>query len=384
MKGRGLGRVYSRGKGEEKWWWIEFWYRGKQYREAAHSTARKAATDLLKKRLGEIGQGRVTGPSAERLTLGDLLGMVEDDYALNERKSKPPLARLREHFGEDARALDLTHDVLMRYARKRRSPVRSHDGKTLQGAAAATVRNEIAVLGRALTLAYRSGKLPQRPPLPTIRVENARAGFFEPDELAAVLRYLPGYLKPLVEMAYITGWRRSELLNLEWRRVDFAAGEVRLERGTTKSGEPRLFPFAAHPRLAALLRDQRQRVEAIQRERDFIIPWVFFHDDGRQVHGWYYDAWRTACRKAGLEGRLVHDFRRSAVRNLVRAGVPESIAMKLCGWSTRSMLDRYNITSTADLTAAVESLARFHANPEGPGRVLAMSGARSRRKRAAG
>jgi integrase len=116
-------------------------------------------------------------------------------------------------------------------------------------------------------------------------------------------------------------------------------------------------------------------VETIQRERDFLIPWVFVHDDGRQVAGWWNDAWATACKEAGMPGLLFHDLRRSAVRNLVRAGVSETVAMKLTGHSTASVFRRYNITSSADLTAAVERLARFHGaapEPEASGRVLAM------------
>jgi integrase len=366
--------VFARGRGTKRTWWIAYSHKGVEYRESSESTSREKATDLLKTRLGEVASGRVVGPVAERLTLGDLLDMVEADYTLNGHKSKPPLARLRQHFGDDARALDLTHDTLMRYWRARRAEVTCRSPK---GAAPATIRNELAVLGRAFTLAHRAGKLVQRPPLPTIRVENARTGFFEPAELAAVLPHLPAYLRPLVEVAYITGWRRGELVNLRWSQVDWSAGELRLERGTTKSGEPRVFPFAFHPRLAAILREQLERADAIQREREYLIePWVFVHEDGRRVRGWYYDAWRSACKQANLGGRMVHDFRRSAARNLVRAGVPEGVAMKLTGHKTRSIFDRYNVTSSADLKEAVERLARFHENPE-PRRVLAMPARRA-------
>jgi integrase len=343
-------------------WWVRYWHEGELFREAA-GPRRKDAVDLLKARHGEAAQGRVVGPTAEKLTLADLLDMVRADHALNARKSKAPTARLRAAFGDRFRALDLTHDELTRYAGKRLG----------EGAKAATVRNELAVLGRGFTLAHRSGKLPQRPSLPSIRVRNARSGFFEPADLEAVLPHLPAYLRPLVEVAYITGWRRGELVNLTWRQVDWNAGQLRLEPGTTKNDDGRVFPFAFHARLAELLREQRDRVEAMQRERGFLIPWVFVHDDGRQVRGWYYDAWRAACVRAGIPGRLVHDFRRSAARNLVRAGVPEGVAMKLTGHKTRSIFDRYNVTSSTDLNAAVEMLAEFHARPDTRrGRVLAM------------
>ena len=152
------------------------------------------------------------------------------------------------------------------------------------------------------------------------------------------------------------------------------AGELRLEPGSTKNEQGSVFPFAFHPRLAQVLREQRERVEGIQRERDFLIASVFVHDTGEAMSGWYYDSWRTACEKASLAGRIVHDFRRSAARNLVRAGVPESVAMKLTGHKTRSIFDRYNVTSSTDLREAVKKLARFHtqAGTE-TGRVIAMT-----------
>ena len=72
--------------------------------------------------------------------------------------------------------------------------------------------------------------------------------------------------------------------------------------------------------------------------------------------------WRSACKKAGLPGRLVHDFRRTAVRNLERAGVPRSVAMKLTGHRTEAVYRRYAIVSPADLRAGVEKLAQLHAS----------------------
>jgi len=366
MKDRGFGRIYRRGK----IWWVEYWFRGQQYRESSKSSVRNRAVNLLRRRQAEMGRGMLVGQQAERLTFEDLARMVLDDYQVNARKSAPPLVRLREHFGHSM-AIDITPDRVTSYIQKR----------VEERAAAATIKNEVAVLGRGFTLAYRAGRLPQRPPLPTIRVNNARTGFFSDAEVQRVIANLPAYLQTIVEAAYITGWRRGELIRLQWSQVDWESGSMRLERGTTKSGEPRSFPFSAHPRLTALLQEQRERTDAVERANDSLCPWVF-HRNGQQVKGWYYDAWRTACKKAGVPERLLHDLRRSAVRNLVRAGVSEQVAMTLTGHKTRSVFDRYHIVSSTDQLEAVRKLAVLHgASVPEPRKVVAIGEAREMRTR---
>jgi integrase len=100
--------------------------------------------------------------------------------------------------------------------------------------------------------------------------------------------------------------------------VDFAARTVRLEPGTTRNGEGRMFPFT--PELRALLEGQRQRIAIVQSKAGRIIPNVF-HRDGEPIKS-FRGAWATALEAAGVAGRLFHDLRRTAVRNLERAGVP--------------------------------------------------------------
>ena len=232
-------------------------------------------------------------------------------------------------------------------------------------AAHATVRQELAILGRMLNLAVRAGKLANRPPLPLVEVRNTRTGFFTTEQLRAVTAALPEHLRPLVQFASITGWRRAECLGLMWNRVDFGHGQVRLEPGTTKNLAGRMWPFGEHPALASVLMEQYEKTQRLQRERGVVIPWVF-HRDGKKITD-FRDAWMTACKKAGVPGRLFHDLRRTAVRNLIRAGVSDKIAMALGGWKTRSVLDRYNIVSASDLTDGVKRLVtatpQLHSTP---------------------
>ena len=113
-----------------------------------------------------------------------------------------------------------------------------------------------------------------------------------------------------------------------------------------------------YPQLEALLTRQRERTEEFQRETGHIVPFVF-HRAGRQIK-WYRKAWNSACKRAGVEGRLVHDLRRTAVRNLERAGVARSVAMKLTGHKTEHVFRRYAIVAERDLVDGTAKLATLH------------------------
>ncbi len=228
------------------------------------------------------------------------------------------------------------------------------------------------------TLAIRAGKVGQRPYIPTLHENNVRTGFFEEPESRALHTNLPDYLKPVIEFASLTGWRvRSEILLLTWPQVDFQGGIVRLEPGTTKNDDGRVFPFSVLPPLEALLRRQRECTLEIQRAMGRIVPWVF-HRNGARIRD-FRSVWQTACRRAGLDGRVPHDFRRTAVRNLERSGVPRSVAMKLVGHRTESIYRRYAIVSEADLTEGVKKLAvRYESEASTPRTVLPLREASGR------
>jgi integrase len=340
---RGLGHVYKRGVT----YWVKFYASGKPYRESARSQVRADAVKLLRKRQAEMGQGRLIGQDAERVTFGDLAALLEADYQLNERKSLDralrSTARLRRSF-DHVRALDIPGRVSA-YIAERQG----------EGVKPATIRLELAALKRMFTLAYREGRLPQRPYIPNIAVNNARKGFLEAAELRAVLGHLPTHLRPVVEYGYLTGWRVSEVTSLTWRQVDFQAGMVRLEPGTTKNNEGRTFPFRTYPALAALLQAQREHTSALERATATIIPFVF-HRAGKRL-GSFHKSWQKACAAAGVPGRIFHDLRRTAVRNMERSGVPRSVATRLTGHRTEAVYRRYAIVCEADLADGVRKLA---------------------------
>jgi integrase len=157
-----------------------------------------------------------------------------------------------------------------------------------------------------------------------------------------------------------TGWRRNETLTREWRHVDFSRGVIVLDPGESKSGEGRTFPFDALPELAAVLERQRDYTDAVEKRTGQICRWIF-HRDGERVVS-IRQAWRTACKKAKLIGKIPHDFRRSAVRRLERAGVPRSVAMKLVGHRTEAIYRRYAITNESDLREGLAKVANMEAS----------------------
>jgi site-specific recombinase XerD len=349
----GLGRVYQRGAA----WWIQYSVRGKKQRESSGSTRRTVAVRLLRRRLEEVSSGRFVGLDAERVTFENLAELLMEDYRTNGRRSldraRLSIAHLRDMFGMD-RAVDISADRLHRYVNARLD----------DGAARATVQNELAALKRMFRLAVKRGKAHRVPAFPTLRISNAREEFIESDELAALMIELPDYLCGMIEFAYLTGWRMaSEIRPLTWTQVDFDAGTVRLRMRTTKNDEGRVFPFDVLPQLRDVLDRQRLYTDTWEQRTGKLIPWVF-HRQGNEIKDFRH-AWRAACRRAGVFGadrrpKVPHDFRRTAVRNLERAAVPRSVAMQLVGHKTESVYRRYAITAERDLREGVEKLAALH------------------------
>jgi integrase len=340
-----MGRVYQRGGV----WWIQYYHSGTKRRESSGSSSRPEAVALLKRRHEEIGKGR-PAHEAEKVLLSDLLALIEGDYRINGRRSAKRLAQSWAHlaafFGEREKATSVTAPRLALYVTSR----------TDEGAAPATVKNELAALKRAFNLARKTGTLlPNEVPsaFPTIAASNARSGFFERAEHEAVREALPPNEGDVAEFLFWSGWRKAEVLGLRWANVDESAQVIRIE--TSKNGEARTLPYGRLPQLRELIEQRRRLKEAVEKKRGMIVSHVF-HRNGDAIH-YFRRSWVTACREAGVPGRIPHDYRRSAARNLSRAGVPEPVIMTLCGWKTRSVFLRYRIVNEADLAAGLARLA---------------------------
>lgn len=180
---------------------------------------------------------------------------------------------------------------------------------------------------------------------------NVRQGFLEPDDFDKVRAAMAAQdtttcilYSDAASFAYITGWRvPSEVLPLAWNQVDLRAGLVRIDPGQTKAGEGRQFP------ITAALREVLKRREKAKQGGCALV----FHDDGQPiVPRAFHKAWTAATTAATLAGRIPHDMRRSAVRNLERASIPRKVAMQMVGHRTESIYRRYHIVAEADIHAA--------------------------------
>lgn len=212
------------------------------------------------------------------------------------------------------------------------------------GAARATVNYELAQVRRSFKVAIEKGILTTMPVVRLPKVSNARTGFFEESDVGAVIASMPPDLADVVRFLVLTGWRKSEALDLTWDQVDLDASVIRLAAQDTKAGVARLFSFAGAPELQSIVSSRLRAKKGL----------FVFHRDGERIgDGLLRGAWRRACKQAGLEGRLIHDLRRTSARELRRAGVSEGEVIKLCGWQTRAMFDRYNIIDEEDLARAV-------------------------------
>ncbi len=339
---RGKGMIYPRGNV----WWIKFYDNGRPRYESSRSTKETDAKRLLSLRVGQVVEGKCPAPEAQRASFEDLARDLENEYQANGRRSLRHLiariVHLRRFFGS-MRAAAITTSEVQKYIVKRQS----------EGATNGTINRDLAALRRMFSLATKATppSVSRAPYIPTLQENNARQGFFEYEDFERVRSALPKDLRPLITFLYHSGWRKSEVMNLTWKQVDLHTATVRLEPGTTKNKQARMIFLAGEP------------LDVIQRQREIRdmlypdCPWVFFRE-GKQIK-FFRRSWNTACRKAKLTGKILHDFRRSAIRNMIRAGIPERVAMDLSGHKTRSVFERYNIVSEGDRLEAANRLDQY-------------------------
>jgi integrase len=371
-------------------WFAQFYENGKQKRVSTRTHKKQEALAVLRRLLGDSERGLPSVADTNKIHYGDLRKALLSNYTEKGNRSLEQradgsetivgLKQLDDFFGyregrdkkgkryiknPGAVVARLTTDAARKFARQRAA----------EGAGPAMVNRSLACLRRMLRIAYEDRKIPAVPKIRLSKEPAARKGFLELEKFEELLKALPVHLRPLILFLYWCGVRLGEAMQIEWSQVDLQARLIRLEEGETKNDEARVVPLPA----------------VLVNSLTEITPKVGRVFDSTNLR----TEWARACAAVGLgtlekkkseshnkrrkfqvwekySGLIVHDLRRSAVRNLRLAGVAENVAMKISGHKTRAIFDRYNIVSVGDISDAMRRV-ETNAAANGAGRIIAVS-----------
>ena len=351
-------------RGSENWY-AQYYQNGRQIRVSTRTDVKQEALAQLRKLMNDSDKGLAPVTDVRKLKYADLRQRLLDSYVAQGNKSLKSRADGSEYIA-GLTALDtacgfkqetvdgklvvtekgtpctqLTADFARRFVRDRLA----------DGVGNAAINRSLACLRRMLTLAKRDKKIHDVPYIEFLKEPAARKGFLERKDFDRLIKVLPTHLRPLVTFLYWCGTRIGETLAIEWNQVNLDARQIRLEPEQTKGDEARILP------LPSVVVNMLHEVEPKTGK-------VF---DGTNLR----KEWMKACAACELgtvteveerpydplySGLTLHDLRRSAVRNLRKAGVSEHEAMKISGHKTRSVFERYNIVSTDDIMAAMQKV----------------------------
>lgn len=310
------------------------------------SEAKRFRDQLLAKKV----RGEINGGKPDRVLITELLDdVLLSDIAESTRKvwQYSVERNLRPFFGH-LKAARLTSDMIEQYREKR----------VAEGRTQATANRELTILRTAYNNARKRTppKVYHCPYFPMRAETTVRQGFLPDNAYTTLLNAITEpEVKLLFVIAYHTGIRKNELLSVRWPQVDLEAGFIDLSPETTKNGEGRRVPI--------LSGDMNNLLVEAKRFRDKNFPncsWVF-HRSGKRVVD-FRIAWEHATKAAGVDDLHFHDLRRTAVRNMRRAGVSQNIRMKISGHKTEAMERRYNIVDDEDLTIAKKRMEAVNRN----------------------
>ncbi len=367
---RGMGRIWKIGFKEEPtdpaeltvWkkriWWIQYYdASGRQRRESSGSTTKKVAEKRLTRRLTEKESGTLPTHQARGLAYEDLRDAYYAEYQMFSRKSlrfdksgeryTSPVVRL-DGFFSGYRVSQITTDAIREFILK------------LQGDELAnqTVNHSLNALKKMFNVAKREAKVRDVPYFPMLKATPPRKGLLAHEKYPELLKSLPDYLRPVLALAYHTGMRRGEVVNLKWPGVDFIERVVRLNADETKNGSAREIPLSEE--LRVLLENQFVK-------RDPRCPFVCFRTElGKTLPiGDFRKVWKSRCDKLGIGGLRLHDLRRTFITDAENAGAPRHEVMGMTGHKTESAYKRYAIGGSQGRRTVMDQISTRRAELNG-------------------
>ncbi len=374
---RGDGRVYL--PKNSTIFMADYSVNGHRVRCSTGCRNEREAYAWLRARQAEIATGNYAGQNVVKIMVSELIQDIIDQHRIDGKKSIVDEERhwrlhLQPFFG-NLRAVQVTTDLLRRYVKERKSQLRKW-GKPPQNA---TINRELSLLRSAFYLGYEATppKVYRVPTFPMLQEDNTREGFLKDedyDKLAGEAAKVGLWVRGLIAVYNAYGWRRSEPLDeLRVRQVDLLNRTIDLNPGATKNKDARVIKMTleVHAIISMCVEGKRPDDRVFTREDgkpigDFRKTWYKMCCNvglgrmacrvcDRSVMG---DTCQCGCSESHYDGLLVHDLRRTGCRNLRRLGVHEKTIMKIGGWKTRSVFDRYNIVDEKDLADAAAKLDR--------------------------
>lgn len=337
---------------ESRYYYILYRVGNRRIRESSESESKMVAEALLQRRLGEAGLGIKPQQDVKNVKYEEVRDSLVAEYRNQSRSSVFTHKDGTEYIGgvnhldeffSGERVIDITSDTIRAYIEKRRAA----------GAADATIRRNLVLFHSMLNHARKEGKLrlADIPYFPMPKDSKPRTGFVDPEVFEKLRTALPKNLHLLITFLYYTGCRLGAAQQITWAMVSKDCKEIELPGEITKNGEPLTLPLVGKglDEVPAMLKKQFRKDGP-----------VFDSTNLRKE-------WAEACHKLGLgvkdgwryRGLTIHDLRRSAVRNLIRAGVREDVAMSISGHKTRAVFSRYNITDKTDIHDALIKVGQY-------------------------
>jgi integrase len=375
MRAKGTGCI-RKVKGS-RFWHIYYYCNGQQVRESSKSESKLAAERLLHRRFIEMGIASPPTTNPAKLKYEDIREVLLEHYRARENRSLRIVGDTEtvsglEHldaFFAGRRVASITTSLLRVFIHERKShppgmgPVKN-----------STLNRNLALLRCMMNLALRQGQIQFLPPFPVLPEGRPRKQFLAPEDFRTLREELPERLRPVVTFLYLTGCRLGEAREFQCSDVDVEALEIRVEGLRPEDGGLRTIPldgleqFVEELKLKGALSNHAEESSAEGDESGG-------SNDGCESNVRLFcttnlrKQWRRACTRRGLgwmeplpggrevyRGVLVQHLRRSAIRNMLEAGVSEQVAMTIAGYKRHEDTYQHNGANITELHDAVKSV----------------------------
>ncbi len=328
-----------------KVYWIDYKHHGKRKRERIGSSRVAAEARLREVRKSIVEGKHIFRNKNTTITLGEVfdwfLALPEIQELDSYRRFQSQIKALRRLIDPGQLIRDLNVRQLEKYIRERLNE--PSPSKPYQNIAPKTVKEELNLLRNMMNRALRFELISSVPikHYPIIKIDNVRKRVFEVEEFGRLISVCPLWLRRIVLMAWGTGMRQNEIIQLEWREVDLSYGFVRLGASKTKTNEARSVRLL--PEVLEMFKDIPRQIHS---------PRVFLSATQKPIQKWdgrCAKAWKKALKDAGIKDATFHDLRHDFVTRAMRSGNSSHVVMKQVGHKTESMLRRYHLVDEQDL-----------------------------------